>query len=71
MTEKQFWFVAGIPGAVRGGGLDASRAEPSHIHIPRRARARRPDGAGDPAAWGARAGGGAPATPSADERAPA
>ena len=46
MTEHVVWSITG---AGRDLGVDITQNEPSHIHLPRRRRAARPDdqGAGE------------------------
>jgi hypothetical protein len=51
MIEKMVWFSTG---AGRDLAVDVARDEPSHIHIVRPSRVRRPDAAGHRATWGAR-----------------
>ncbi len=63
MTVKKLWFVAG---AGRRPGGDLAKAEPSHIHIPRTRRVRRPDAPADTATWGALIGDQAFGAPPAD-----
>ncbi len=61
MIEKMVRFITS---AGRSLGVGIARDEPSHIHIPRPSRVRRPD-QGTDATWGARVGGeehGAPRT---------
>ena len=53
MVEKTIWF--NICGG-RDLGVDGAQEEPSHIHIPRPSRVRRPDGTGNGATWLLRAG---------------
>ena len=50
MIEKMVWFITG---SGRGLGADIAKDEPSHIHVPRRRRAVRPDNLGTSATWGA------------------
>jgi hypothetical protein len=50
MIEKMVWFITG---AGRGLGVDIAKDEPSHTHVPRPSRVRRPDDAGNSATWGA------------------
>ena len=47
MIEKKVWSVTGA-----GRGLDITRDEPSHIHLPRRRRVVRPDDQGNRTTWG-------------------
>jgi hypothetical protein len=53
MSEKRACFIIG---AGRRLGGDVARGEPSHIHLPRRRRATRPDDQGNGPTWAAHTG---------------
>ena len=64
MMEKMVWFITS---AGRGLGVGTRRDEPSHIHIPRPSRVRRPDHTGEGATRGARGDAGHRASPAGSE----
>ena len=48
MSENRIWLTAG---AGRGHGVEITRDEPSHIHLPRRRRRTAPDAQGTGTTW--------------------